>query len=1310
MTTPTGGNLGDATVTVNANTDPALRALNQFSRDAQGRLRDVRGRFVSEGRLINGTLVTVTQNTNRFGQAVDSLRSAALLLSPALTPVAAQAAPIAAGLGAATVAVGAFAAAAAGQAAAIGEAAEAEKKYTDAVAEHGAASQKAAEAQAAYAKTVAQMPAATRTTAAALSSLKTQYQDWSDALASDTMPVATRGLQLFSSMFPKLTPLVKGTSTELNRFVTIAAGGVASPGFDRFMNSFSDFAVDSLKRANDALVRFVATADTGKISGGVAEFMEYARQNGPLVRDTLTKVVEALTNVLSAASNVGPGLLTVVNALAGIVAAVPPGAITVMLQLALAIKAVKIAAAGAAGMTGLTASITAVQTAAAGATGVVPKLTAAIGALSKTAKVALAGTGIGLLVIGLAKLSEIGQTAPPNVDRLTTSLTRLASTGKVSGEASRVFGKDLDDLYEKVRNITDPSFVDYVQNGFVKIFTAGQVNSTASKEAQEALDAIDDSLVNLVQGGKINEAAAALDYFSSKYSKNAGEQKKFRAEMDEYNDALDAHKAELEITAQAQGLFGQQAQETSAKLAEQKLSADGLRQAIQALNDVNRSALGGQVAFEASIDAAAKAAQENAGSLRMVNGVLDTNSPKAQAAATALNDLAAKTDAAAAANRESTGSWAGAAQIYDRGRQQLLATAQQMGLTRAEAEQLAATILKTPNRTAMLKADITDWKSKISEAETQLKTAKGDKRAKLTADIGDWKVKVAEAEAQLIRARGTKTAKLSADIGVWTAKIKQAETQLKNAKGEKRARLTADISDLQEKVRRANAALNSVHSRTIRLTTEHRNVYTGKGGRGANAGGATGGLYTGTGFRYRGQHLAGGGLVDGPGTETSDSIFAPWVSKNEFVVNAKQTARHLPLLRAINDGQMGKRLGMATGGLVGAGASVGDGLASGMAGATSTVREAAKAMAAAVVAGIREELQIASPSKRTKALAADTAKGFLEGLTGSQAKIKATATDLVKDIRTAFSGRKESGLVRMVNEQTKKLVAAAKKRDDIAKRIADANKFASDTASQARATGSLASIVQPDAFSPKFVKGEMQASLNQIKAFTSNVQKLQKKGLNKDLLRQILQMGPEQGAAFAKALAGADSDTIKQYNSLNVQINKESSKLGKVGADLLYDSGKQAGKGFLTGLKAQQKDIEKLMLNIAKSMQKSIKRALGIKSPSRVMEALGRLTGLGLPVGIKRTLPAIDAAMRRVSAAVVSGAPTALPAMTAAANVGTLRNVGGATVRDVAPNVTVIVQNNGVLGSQRQVEDWLARSLVNLSRTNRLPRGLRSAS
>jgi len=51
--------------------------------------------------------------------------------------------------------------------------------------------------------------------------------------------------------------------------------------------------------------------------------------------------------------------------------------------------------------------------------------------------------------------------------------------------------------------------------------------------------------------------------------------------------------------------------------------------------------------------------------------------------------------------------------------------------------------------------------------------------------------------------------------------------------------------------------------------------------------------------RYAGGH-AGGGLIRGPGTGTSDSILAH-VSNGEFVTKASATAKHRPLLEAINN-------------------------------------------------------------------------------------------------------------------------------------------------------------------------------------------------------------------------------------------------------------------------------------------------------------------------------------------------------------------------------------------------------------------------
>src|SRR5690606_18938747 len=285
----------------------ALRLLGTQASRLRGNIDDLDGSIRRLGAGITGlpsTFGTVPSAARSAGGAVDELRSAALLLGPALIPIAAQALPIAAGLGAAAAAVGAFAAAAAGQVVAISEAAEAGKKYKEAVEEHGRTSKEAAEADIAWQRQLAEVPPQTRVAAAALSVLKDEYEAWSDELSSSTMPIATRQFQIFGALFPKLTPLVRGTSTQLMRFQEIMAGGIQSPGFDRFMNRFADFASSTLAKANDAIIRFTRTLDTGQVGGGVAAFMDYARENGPLVRDTLAKIGEALANVLEGAANV----------------------------------------------------------------------------------------------------------------------------------------------------------------------------------------------------------------------------------------------------------------------------------------------------------------------------------------------------------------------------------------------------------------------------------------------------------------------------------------------------------------------------------------------------------------------------------------------------------------------------------------------------------------------------------------------------------------------------------------------------------------------------------------------------------------------------------------------------------------------------------------------------------------------------------------------------------------------------------------------------------------------------------------------
>ena len=421
------------------------------------------------------------------------------------------------------------------------------------------------------------------------------------------------------------------------------------------------------------------------------------------------------------------------------------------------------------------------------------------------------------------------------------------------------------------------------------------------------------------------------------------------------------------------------------------------------------------------------------------------------------------------------------------------------------------------------------------------------------------------------------------------------------------------------------------------------------------------------------------------------------------------TARTIP-------GRIKGALGNAGSLLYSVGRNIIQGMINGVKSMAGSLVSAAKGVVGSAVDGAKSLLGISSPSKVFAAIGRDTGRGFIKGLTGTQSQIKSTAEKVIGSITRAFRGRRtrlDDRLVGLVERGNKRLRSLAKQRDTLAKQIADAQKFATDLAAKARATGSLSSIVQEDFFAPSFVEKRMRQSLAQIKKFTADVAKLQKRGLSKSLIRQILEMGPEAGGQFAASLAVADKATIKRFNKLQAQIGSASSKLGKKGADLLFDSGKKAGQGFLTGLKAQQKNIEKLMLSIARGMQKAIRKALGIRSPSRVMATVGRMTVLGLEGGITRMVPAVDQAMARVADAVTTGVPTMLPATLGgtgmpALGVGAMRTAGAATAPTML-NITLNLTNQGVIGSRMETENWLARALDNLDRTGRLPKVLRNA-
>ncbi|MFD5370825.1 hypothetical protein [Streptomyces sp. NPDC127103] len=1237
--------------------DGSGRAILTLTQDADGRLRDLEGRFVStaDAAALMGHRTgeaarpvadwsRVAQDASRAGA---ELRSSLLTLIPAAIPMAAAIAPIAATTAAAGAGLVVFGLAAGRQVAAMTEAAEAEKKYTDAVEQNGARSQEAVKAQIALAKQMAAMPPATRRAAAALSVFKEEYSDWSDSLAEDTTAPLIKGMGALQGIFPKLTPSVKGAAEQLDRVLTLAGGGVASPGFDAFMAKFDTWTTGALTRATDGLVHLLRVASEDEGSGGLGEFMAFARAQGPAVAATLKDLGSALLHVLEAGADVGVGMLAVVQVLSRLVGAVPPEAITMMLQLAIAIKATSLAMAGLAAARGAATAFStqlATMGAASGtASGRMAGLTASFGAMSRGAKAALVGSGIGLLVIALSELSANSAKAPPDVDKLTVSLKQLGGTGKATGEAAKAFGNDLAGLYDKVRSATDPSTTDQIQQWIVTLGGLGTWDSTPVKEGKENLDAIDQALASLVSSGKADLAAAALKRLTAEYAAGGRDASQFTGAMDSYESALQDAAFEQDLAAQSMGIYGQQSQAVTAKIDAQKQSTDALRTALFELTNINRDAAGAMSDFEAAIDNIAKVTEGHRGSLRMVNGELDLNSEKAREADAALRDLAAKAEAAASAASQQGKSNEYVNGILDRGRQQLVAHARELTGDKAAADALARSYLAVPDKTARLKGNIEDLQAKLADAKRRLASVPDSKKAQIRAEIG------------------------------------QLQTQIARAKG----------------------AIASVQGKTVSVMVQYRASHSGASDFTKSIGGYAGG-----------------------GTPRPGETF--WVGENgpELMTLGRGGGAR------VYDHQTS--MGMAR--QAGAGQDVGAGMVAGMIGARSGVEQAARTMASGVEAGIKSELEIASPSRKTrrlmghagdgaaeglakaraklkaqmKPLMDDVRNGILRGLTGSKSQIQATAADLNRDIWKAWEGQKttkDSALVKLVNAEHDKLQKLASKRDALASKIKSAQdllksrieeqaNYRAGVRSTAQNASSLSSLgLEPAQVTTGAIRGGLQQKLAKLRQFNGYIASLIKRGLNKNLLRQVLAMGPEEGFAYAAALAGMTNADFKSTNATQAAIDRESDSLGRAGAKTLYDAGVNSAKGLVSGLQSQQKAIEQQMVKIAQGMEKAIKKALGIKSPSRVAHAVGLNFGQGLSGGTLASLPSVGRAVDTVAGrmAAISPMPGRPSAGRAAADTGVGGSVVNVTVQGAIDPVSTAKQIQKVLLADKRISGGMAR-------------------
>lgn len=168
------------------------------------------------------------------------------------------------------------------------------------------------------------------------------------------------------------------------------------------------------------------------------------------------------------------------------------------------------------------------------------------------------------------------------------------------------------------------------------------------------------------------------------------------------------------------------------------------------------------------------------------------------------------------------------------------------------------------------------------------------------------------------------------------------------------------------------------------------------------------------------------------------------------------------------------------------------------------------------------------------------------------------------------------------------------------------------------------------------IRNRMRKAIEETKRFNAAIKTLQKLKLNPELIRQLVEAGPE-AVDQAATIAASGKKGVKELNTLQSQLLSQSKTLEKTAYDQFFKNGIAIAQGLVNGLEKERDSILKAMDKIADSLVARIKKKLNIKSPSRVFSEVGENITLGLAKGIELKSPAASKAAANVSQSIHFG-------------------------------------------------------------------------
>lgn len=215
---------------------------------------------------------------------------------------------------------------------------------------------------------------------------------------------------------------------------------------------------------------------------------------------------------------------------------------------------------------------------------------------------------------------------------------------------------------------------------------------------------------------------------------------------------------------------------------------------------------------------------------------------------------------------------------------------------------------------------------------------------------------------------------------------------------------------------------------------------------------------------------------------------------------------------------------------------------------------------------------------------------------------------------------KRDGLLKRLDDQKKKLDDLYKARDDKAASLKDQYMGSFDL--KKSASGGIQGMIR----SAK----DAAAAIHQMRV---NIWKLKTQGFSQNMINDIGAMDPaDANKVAAQILRGTKAQKAalkKQYSSLQSQ----SAGAGKLVANYMYSTGIQAANGLISGLRSQLAAVDVASKVLADRLVGTVRKRLGIHSPSRVMAVQGRFSAEGFAKGLRDNAHLADMEMRSLMAA-----------------------------------------------------------------------------